>query len=112
MLAGFHQLEPMAPPPRETRVGLDTFCPGTDSSLTEAGLSKFYVPANELYNKNLRPSLWSAVKIRDKTRLMWVRQEILARHTNQGKCSSNASVCAALITIVLFMANELCQSLT
>jgi hypothetical protein len=29
---------------------------------------------------------------------MWVRQEILARHTNQGKGSSNASACAALIT--------------
>jgi hypothetical protein len=110
--AGFHQLEPMAPPPRETRVGLDKFCPGTDSSLTEAGLPKFYVASNELHNKHLRPSLWSAVKIRDKTLLMWVRQEILARHTNQGKGSSNASVCAALITIVLFMANEFCQSLS
>jgi hypothetical protein len=34
--ASFH-LQPMAPHPRETRVGLDTFCPGTGSSLTEAG---------------------------------------------------------------------------
>jgi hypothetical protein len=50
--------------PRETRVGLDTFCPGTGSSLTEAGLPKFYVAANELYNKHLRPPVWSAVKIR------------------------------------------------
>ena len=49
MLAGFHQLEPMAPPPRETRVGLDTFCPGTDSSLTEVGLSKFYVPGRFIH---------------------------------------------------------------
>jgi hypothetical protein len=48
----------------------------------------------------------------NKALLMWVRQEILARHTNQGKGSSNASVCAALITVVLFMANEFCQSLS
>jgi hypothetical protein len=39
----------------------------------------------------------------DKTLLMWVRQEILARHTNQGKGSYNASACAALITTVLFL---------
>jgi hypothetical protein len=81
-------------------------------SQRQAGLPKIYVAANELYNKHLRPPMWPAVKIRNKTLLMWVRQEILARHTNQGKGSSNASLCAELITAVLFMANEFCQSLS
>jgi hypothetical protein len=35
--AGFHQLEPMTPPPRETRVGLDTFFPDTGSSAVSSG---------------------------------------------------------------------------
>jgi hypothetical protein len=48
----------------------------------------------------------------DKALLMWVRQKNMARHTNQGKGSSNASACAALITVVLFMANEFCHSLS
>jgi hypothetical protein len=43
----------------------------------------------------------------DKTLLMWVRQEILARHANQGKGSSNASACAALIAIIAASRNEL-----
>jgi hypothetical protein len=52
-------------------------------SQSEAGLPKYYVAANGLWhNKHFRPAI-AVVGGQDKTLLMWVRQEILARHTNR-----------------------------
>jgi hypothetical protein len=72
-------------------------------------LPKFHVAALNRQQAFTNTAVVSAVKMR---LLMWARQEILARHTNQGKGSSNASLCAALIAVVLFMSNEFCQSVS
>jgi hypothetical protein len=95
----------MAPPPRETRVGLDTFC----LTLTRPRSHRAniqHIPS-EILCCGFKPKPKTSTYDRrcglggqDKTlpELMWARQEILARHTNQGQGNSNASACAARST--------------
>jgi hypothetical protein len=106
---------PMTPPRREAIVGLGTFCPGTAALILRAhranmSLPKFCVAALNRKQVLTAIAVASAFKIRHGG-----KKSILARHTLTKETAvllTQAQLCTAPTTAVLFMTNEFCQSLS